>query len=80
MTDSLGYSLPMIGGEGGWEWGNEEDLRYSKLTPEQHADFHKELFEWFRTGILSNGDPLPDELFSVSPWIMADGGEDSWFT
>ncbi len=79
MIDSLGYCLPMIGGEGGWEWGNEEDHRYSKLTPEQHADYHKEMFMWFCTGVLSNGQPLPDELFSISPWIMADWGADDWW-
>ncbi|MGB8648977.1 MAG: LysM domain-containing protein [Anaerolineae bacterium] len=79
MVESLGYCLPMIGGEGGWEWGNEEDHRYSKLTAEQHASYHKQMFEWFSTGVLANGDPLPDELFCISPWIMGDWGADDWW-
>lgn len=79
MTDSLGFCLPMIGGEGGWEWQVEEDLRYPKLPDEWHANYTREMFEWFRFGKLSDSTPLPDELFSVAPWIQADGQADSWW-
>lgn len=79
MVDSLGYCLPMIGGEGGWQWQTEEDLRYPKLPDEFHASYTREMFEWFHTGKLSDGSPLPDELFCVTAWIEADGQADSWW-
>jgi LysM repeat protein len=79
MEDSLGFCLPMIGGEGGWEWQVEEDLRYPKLPDEWHANYTREMFEWFRFGKVSDGSPLPDELFCCTPWIQADGQADSWW-
>lgn len=79
MVDSLGFCLPMIGGEGGWQWQTEEDLRYPKLPDEFHANYTREMFEWFRTGKLSDGTPLPDELFCNTAWIEADGQADSWW-
>jgi LysM repeat protein len=79
MTDSLGYCLPMIGGEGGWQWQTEEDLRYPKLPDEFHAAYTREMFEWFRFGKLSDGSPLMDELFCCTAWIQADGQADSWW-
>lgn len=79
MTDSLGFCLPMLGGEGGWQWQTEEDLRYPKLPDEFHAQYTREMFEWFRTGSLSDGQPLMDELFCCTAWIQADGQADSWW-
>lgn len=79
MVDSLGYCLPMIGGEGGWQWETEEDLRYPKLPAEFHAAYTREMFEWFRTNKLSDGEPLMDELFCCTAWIQADGQADSWW-
>jgi LysM domain-containing protein len=79
MVDSLGFSLPIIGGEAGWAYGGNDDLRYPKINADLHAAYHKEMYEWFATGVVSNGDPLPDELFSVSDWIMADWGSDDWW-
>lgn len=79
MVESLGYSLPIIGGEAGWAYGAMEDNRYPKIDAGLHAAYFKEICEWFRTGTLSNGDPLPDELFSVSNWIMSDWGADDWW-
>ncbi len=79
MTDSLGYCLPMIGGEGGWQWQTEEDLRYPKLPDAFHAAYTREMFEWFRFGKLSDGAPLMDELFCCTAWIEADGQADSWW-
>ncbi|TAH49593.1 MAG: LysM peptidoglycan-binding domain-containing protein [Chloroflexota bacterium] len=79
MVDSLGYCLPMIGGEGGWQWQTEEDLRYPKLPDEFHAQYTREMFEWFRFGKLSDGTPLMDELFCCTAWIEADGQADSWW-
>ncbi|MFZ1241129.1 MAG: hypothetical protein WAV66_17510, partial [Anaerolineae bacterium] len=34
-----------------------------------HAQFTKEMFEWLRTGVLANGEPLPDYLFSITAWV-----------
>lgn len=79
MEKSLGYCLPMIGGEGGWQWQGEEDTRYPRNSPEHHAQWTRELFEWFRFGQLAGGTPLFDELFSCTVWIMADGQADSWW-
>lgn len=79
MLDALGFCLPMLGGEGGWQWQVEEDLRYPKLPDEFHADYTREMFEWFRFGKLSDGSPLTDELFCCTAWIQADGQADSWW-
>ena len=37
------------------------------------------MFDWFRTGVLSNGEPLPDYLFSITPWIEGGWGADDWW-
>lgn len=45
-----------------------------------HRDYHVAVFEWFRTGQLSNGEPLPDYLFAFSPWLIADPNDPAaWF-
>ncbi|OQY83693.1 MAG: hypothetical protein B6D41_16620 [Chloroflexi bacterium UTCFX4] len=38
------------------------------------------MFEWFRSGTISNGEPLPDYLFSVCPWLLyaSNWYSDSW--
>lgn len=69
MQERLGFVLPFVGGEGGWWVGNEEDRRYPKLSWTGLANYTREMFEWFRLGVLSNGEPLPDYLFSITPWI-----------
>ena len=81
MKDRLGFVLPIIGGEAGWLPGMEEDRRYPKKDLSLHTQYHREMFDWFRTGVLSSGEPLPDYLFSVSPWIassFAFGGQNWW--
>jgi len=79
MQDRIGFVLPIIGGEGGWEFGNEEDNRYPKAQQPYHAKYHAEMFNWFRTRVLSNGEPLPDYLFSITPWIEGGWGADDWW-
>ncbi len=79
MQDSIGYVLPIIGGEGGWEFGAENDRRYPKAEQPYHAHFHADVFDWFRTGIVANGEPLPDYLFSITPWIEGGWGMDDWW-
>jgi len=60
--EEIGFVLPMIVTEGGWDDGAG--------TPEWRAEAMAEVFNWFLTGILSNGDPLPDYLFAICPWIL----------
>ncbi|MCI0474724.1 MAG: hypothetical protein L0Y55_00600, partial [Anaerolineales bacterium] len=79
MKEKIGYVLPIIGGEGGWQYGAHEDQRYPKVESPLHAKYHAEMFEWFRTGVVSNGEPLPDYLFSVAPWIAGGWGGDDWW-
>ena len=79
MKERIGFVLPIIGGEGGWEFGSNEDNRYPKCEQPYHAQYHKEAFDWFRTRVISNGEPLPDYLFSVAPWIEGGWGADDWW-
>jgi len=42
------------------------------------------MFNWFRTGVLSDGKPLPDYLFAVTPWLVSAAGnmqfeENGWY-
>ena len=76
----IGFVPPMIAGEGGWKWNATDDRNFPPIDPELHRDYHVELFNWFRTGVLSNGEPLPDTLFAFCPWLLSDRGDDSaWF-
>ncbi len=79
MQDRIGFVLPMIGGEGGWQFDAQEDSRYPATNQPYHAQYHSEMFNWFRTGVLSNGEALPDYLFSVAPWIASGTGNDDWW-
>ena len=79
MQERIGFVLPIIGGEGGWQFGQDQDKRYPKAEQPYHAQYHKEVFDWFRTGLLSNGETLPDYLFSVTPWIASGWGADDWW-
>ena len=70
----------MIGGEGGWLYRNQDDSSMPPVEAPSWIAWHLEMFEWFRKGILSNGDALPDYLFSVHPWLLwaANWYSDSW--
>jgi Lysozyme like domain len=76
----LGFVPPMIGGEGGWLYQDSDDKTMPPVTIDKWVDWHHEMYEWFRSGILSNGDPLPDYLFSVTPWLLyaSNWYGDSW--
>jgi hypothetical protein len=67
----IGFVPPMIAGEGGWKWNATNDSNYPTVDAERHAQYHKELFLWFKTGVLSDGQPLPDYLFAFCPWLLA---------
>lgn len=76
----IGFVPPMIAGEGGWKWNATDDRNFPPIDAQRHRDYHVELFNWFRTGVLSNGEPLPDTLLAFCPWLLSDRGDDSaWF-
>lgn len=80
VEEEIGFVPPMIAGEGGWKWNATDDRNFPPISPELHRDYHVELFNWFRSGVLSNGEPLPDTLFAFCPWLLSDRGDDSaWF-
>ena len=80
FAEEIGFVPMMIAGEGGWRPGEAQDQRYPAITAEQHRDYHVESFQWFRTGKLSNGAPLPDYLFAFCPWLLADPHDPAaWF-
>lgn len=74
-----GYVPPIICGEGGWLYGASDDKRYPKVGPQLHAAYHAQMFEWFRTGKLSDGEPLPDYLFAICPWILSGPSDEAWY-
>lgn len=81
MQEQIGFVLPIIGGEGGWLFGAEKDPHYPKVERALHAQYHKEMFDWLRTGVLINGEPLPDYVFSITGWIAGSwtfGGQNWW--
>ncbi len=80
FQQELGFVPPMIAGEGGWKYGASDDGRFARIDDQLHRDYHLELFNWFKGGVLSNGDPLPDYLLAFCPWLLASKMDDSaWF-
>lgn len=67
----IGFVPPFIAGEGGWKYKATEDNRFPMVDDKFHTQYHVALFDWFRTGILSDGKPLPDYLFAFCPWLLA---------
>lgn len=67
----LGFVPPIICGEGGWKYGDLTDRRYPKVGDFLHQAHHMAMFAWFRDGVLSDGNPLPEYLFAVCPWILS---------
>lgn len=67
----VGFVPPFIAGEGGWKYKATDDNRFPMVDDKLHAQYHVELFNWFRVGKLSDGQPLPDYLFAFCPWILA---------
>jgi hypothetical protein len=79
FEEEVGFVPPFICGEGGWIYGALEDGRYPKAQDELHAQYTVEMFSWFKDRALSNGDPLPDYLFAVCPWILSDASFEAWY-
>ena len=70
FKDDIGFVPPMLGGEGGWLYQNHDDQTMPAVDIDRWVPWNYEMFNWFRSGKLSNGDPLPDYLFSINPWIL----------
>ncbi len=80
FEEEIGFVPPMIAGEGGWKYHATDDHRFPQIDDALHAAYHAEVFNWFRTGRLSDGEPLPDYLFAFCPWLLAAGLDDSaWY-
>lgn len=70
----------MIAGEGGWRPGEAQDNCYPAISDELHCDYHLAVFDWFRTGTLSDGKALPDYFFAFCPWLISDPADPgTWF-
>ncbi|RLC78969.1 MAG: hypothetical protein DRI61_08860 [Chloroflexi bacterium] len=80
FQQEIGFVPPIIVGEGGWKIGSDEDNRYPPIDEKRHRDYHIEVYNWFCTGQLSNGQPLPDYLFAFCPWLIAAKLDDrAWY-
>jgi hypothetical protein len=76
----LGFVPPFIIGEGGWKIESQEDNRFPPIDDQLHRDYTLAVFNWFRTGKLSNGGALPDYLFAFCPWMLAGADEaGAWY-
>ena len=78
FRQQVGFVPPMIAGEGGWKFKGDDDRRYPPIDDARHRDFHVAVFNWFRSGILSNGQALPDYLFAFCPWLLLGGDASVW--
>ena len=80
FEQEIGFVPVMIAGEGGWRPGEAQDNRYPAISERLHRDYHVAVFDWFRTGRLSNGEPLPDYLLAFCPWLISDSDDAAaWF-
>jgi hypothetical protein len=76
----LGFVPPFIVGEGGWKIDSAEDNRFPAVNDELHRDYTLAVYDWFRTGKLSNGATLPDYLFAFNMWMLAGADEaGAWY-
>lgn len=76
----LGFVPPIVAGEGGYKIDSQEDNRFPPIDDKLHRDYNLAVFNWFRTGTLSNGGKLPDYLFAFCPWLLAANDEaGAWF-
>ncbi len=77
FQERYGFVPPFIVGEGGWKINHDADARFPRIDDVLHRDYHVEVFLWFKNGVLSNGEPLPDYLFAFCPWLLASKMDDN---
>ena len=81
INAELGFIPLMISGECGWGLGEDADNRYPKVSDDLRVQYEMSVYESFRTGILPDGQPLPDYYLAANIWILAatlDGGQLRW--
>ncbi len=78
FQQQIGFVPPMIAGEGGWKYKASDDNRYPAIDATIHRDYHVAVFNWFKTGKLSNGQSLPDYLLAFCPWLLFGGDTSAW--
>ena len=78
FKQEIGFVPPMIAGEGGWKYKADDDPRYPPIDDALHRDYHVAVFNWFKTGKLSNGQDLPDYLLAFCPWLLFGGDTSGW--
>lgn len=73
-----GITIPVYTTEGPWQMQSPgdtgQDNRYPAVTPDLWFEYMSVAYDMFRTGILPNGDPLPDWWLSFNYWLLYDGG------
>jgi hypothetical protein len=80
FQEEINFVPIMIVGEGGWRLGEAQDNRYPAIDEVFHRDYHLNVFNWFRSGQLSNGQALPDYLLAFCPWLVSDPHDPAaWF-
>jgi hypothetical protein len=80
FREEIGFVPMMIAGEGGWRPGEAQDGAFPSVSDELHRDYHRAVYQWFATGTLSDGEPLPDYLFAFCTWLIADTFDSAaWF-
>ncbi len=77
--ECLGFDVPVIVCEGGYQYQQLEDARYPRIGDAEHAQNNVALYEQFRAGRLANGDPLPDNLFAICPWLWSHPDWTAWY-
>ena len=78
FRQQIGFVPAMIAGEGGWKYNADDDRRFPAIDNVRHRDYHLAVFNWFKTGKLSNGQYLPDYLLSFCPWLLFGGDAAAW--
>lgn len=62
--EALGYSVPVIGTEGGAVIGWRDDRRYPRVTPELHKEWTVGINHYMQT-------EAPDYFFTTCHWLLA---------
>jgi hypothetical protein len=79
FEEELGFVPPIVGGEGGWKYGDLTDRRYPKVDDFLHQAHHMAMFAWFKDGVLADGSRLPEYLFAICPWILSGDDPAAWY-
>jgi hypothetical protein len=80
LIQGPGASISLADEGLGWRPGEAQDARFPKIDEALHCDYSLAVFDWFASGRLSDGEPLPDYLFAYCPWLLSDPVDPAaWF-